>query len=58
MFLLVLLAVLIKMAPDWYLSKYWTKEVRAKQLDIDAQRAAVIASGGDPSSISSHIDQV
>lgn len=51
-------AVIVKMSPDWYLSRYWTKEVRVQQVAIQAQQAAVIAAGGDPSTVNTHIDQV
>jgi hypothetical protein len=54
---LVLLTVVVRMSPDWYLSKYWTKEVQAKESSLLSQRATVAASGGDPSTISLRVDQ-
>lgn len=54
---LVLMTVIVRMSPDWYLSKYWTKEVQAKEASLLAQRAAISASGGDPSTVSLRVDQ-
>lgn len=50
--------VILKMCPDWYLSKVWTSEVRRTVQDIAAQQAAVAAAGGDPSTVDTHVNQV
>ncbi len=50
--------VFLKIALDVYLSRYWTKEVRDRVLAIEAERAALAAAGGDPSTISMQVSQV